>query len=200
MVSGLLGLALLVYGNWPLGLYTALEFGFPRCVAGFALGALVFKAYSTTTWRPATTVVALLLGLTFLAVWALLMSLSDPTPWNVAALPLFAAIIFLAALDPGSIFRRLLETAPARLLGRVSYSLYMLHVAVLSIVSFAVTKLAPRIKGHFAAPAFSGDYFIGDLFCLAYVVAVIAVAIAGYSLVEHPGRLLGNRLTRRRQA
>jgi len=59
-----------------------------------------------------------------LLLWILLMWVGRSNSANALVLPIFAIIIYACATDRGSLFKRALETRPARFLGRVSYSIY----------------------------------------------------------------------------
>ena len=130
-------------------------------------------------------------------VWLLLASLDRSDPANGLVLPLFAGVIYACATDRGSLFKTALETKPARFLGRLSYSIYMLHTSVLMVVGFTVTQTAPDLKGISALPNTSVSRFLlGDLFCLVYVLGTVAGAAVTFRFVEEPFRRFGNRLSR----
>jgi peptidoglycan/LPS O-acetylase OafA/YrhL len=202
------GLAMLTVGtlaliatyalNHPAGLYTAFEFGFLRCLAGFSVGVVVWLAYwRTGSWWPKPKATTVILIASSLSIWLLLAWLDRSDPANGLVLPLFAGIIYACATDRGSLFKTALETKPARFLGRVSYSIYMLHTSVLMVVSFAVTLIAPDLKGVSALPNTSiSRFLLGDLFCLVYVLGIVASAAVTFHFVEEPFRRFGNRLSR----
>jgi peptidoglycan/LPS O-acetylase OafA/YrhL len=70
-------------------------------------------------------------------------------------------------------------------LGRVSYSLYLLHVVVL----FLLPRVVPAL-GTQTVP-------IRVLTGLSYLAVVLALAALSYRMVEQPGVTLGHRLTRK---
>lgn len=78
------------------------------------------------------------------------------------------AVIVLALAENVSSMSRLYEWEPLRLVGRVSYGLYLWHV------------LALRITAHFVHP---NNKFV--LFLLGLGVATVAVALS-YNLIEQP--------------
>ena len=78
------------------------------------------------------------------------------------------AVIVLALAENASSLRRISEWEPLRLIGRVSYGLYLWHV------------LALRMTAHFLHPE---NKFV--LFALGLVATTIAVS-ASYNLVEQP--------------
>lgn len=182
--------------NSPAGLYTAFEFGFLRCLAGFSLGVVVWLAYRVTgSWWPSCGITTIALIALSISVWFVLAWVERSNAANGLVLPLFAGIIYVCATDRGSVFKAVLETRPAKFLGRISYSIYMLHTSVLMVVSFFVTLLAPDLRGIAATPGMSFFRFLlGDLFCLLYVLLVVAGAAITHRLIEDPFRRLGNHL------
>jgi peptidoglycan/LPS O-acetylase OafA/YrhL len=96
---------------------------------------------------------------------------------NVAAV----ALTFLFA------YRMRSRTVPGLLtwLGRISYSLYVLHAVVLFLIPRAVPQLGTQ-------PA-----VVRVTAGLAYLVVVLALAWLSYRMVELPGQALGRRLTAR---
>jgi peptidoglycan/LPS O-acetylase OafA/YrhL len=193
---GAAGFAFIYILNFPHGLFTAVQFGFPRCIAGFALGALVNLIWLRTRWRPSRALANALLGGLFVACLVVLSYVTEGNPWNCVVLPLFAVIVFVSASDPGSWFKKVLELGFMRTLGRVSYSMYMVHTTVLIVVSFAITRLAPQLKHGQVAGASSSQLLLGDGFCVLYLIIIVAVSLAAFHMVEDPCRRLGNRLSK----
>jgi peptidoglycan/LPS O-acetylase OafA/YrhL len=149
----------------------------------------------TGSWWPKPRATTVILIASSLSIWLLLAWLDRRDPANGLVLPLFAGIIYACATDRGSLFKTALETTPARFLGRVSYSIYMLHTSVLMVASFAVTLIAPYLKGVSALPNTSiSRFLLGDLFCVVYVLGIVASA-ATFRFVEEPFRQFGNRLS-----
>ena len=93
-----------------------------------------------------------------------------------------AALILVLALTAAT-FRAVLHTRVLRWLGRVSYSIYLVH----GIVLYSLASLFWRGTRHHAALMAAG------------VVLTLAVAHVFYTGIERPAMLLGRRLTQRRQ-
>ncbi|MDP7570685.1 MAG: hypothetical protein QF391_03660, partial [Myxococcota bacterium] len=89
-----------------------------------------------------------------------------------------AALLIALALGFAP-WRRVLETRPALFLGRISYSLYLLHIGVLLLCT---RLIAP-------ASAASGLLLVGAVLALS-----IAASLAFHRLVERPSVALGNSL------
>jgi peptidoglycan/LPS O-acetylase OafA/YrhL len=75
-----------------------------------------------------------------------------------------------------------------RFLGRVSYSLYLLHVVVLTLLVRLVPDLAHRPAGLRLAAG------------MAFLALALAVAWTSYTLIEVPAQRLGRRLATVRAA
>lgn len=82
------------------------------------------------------------------------------------------------------LLRRLLHQPLLLWLGRISYSVYLIHIPVLYLVFRAVTRLDAHIGGwKFLALALPGTLLV-----------TIALAAATYRWIERPGMALGRRL------
>ena len=92
---------------------------------------------------------------------------------------LSAGLIIIASISNG-IPRRMLLTAPVQWLGRVSYSLYLVHVPVFLIAEYLMASILPH---SIIAP-------------IAIIVA-LALSEIFYKMVEGPAHRLGRRLVKR---
>jgi peptidoglycan/LPS O-acetylase OafA/YrhL len=90
---------------------------------------------------------------------------------------LLLAVFILASGSAAPRVRRMLTSAPVLLVGRISYSMYLLHMPVLDLVR--LSPLPPPLQG------------------LAVIAMTILLSAATYFLVEQPCIALGRRLSRR---
>ena len=97
------------------------------------------------------------------------------------------ALFFYFVCSGTSVFG-LLTTTPARRLGNISYSLYLMQGLVLTLV-FAI---APLRDFAMASPQ---QYWVASIVC---VCVLLLGAALGYAFIERPGIALGQRLIRRR--
>jgi len=97
------------------------------------------------------------------------------------------ALFFYLVCSATSLFG-LLTTTPARRLGNISYSLYLMQGLVLTLV-FAVAPIR-----NFAV-ASSPQYWAIGVVCAC---VLLVCASLGYACIERPGIALGKRLMRRR--
>ena len=182
------------------------DLGFVRCVAGFAVGALCqrirrtrwFTEIGAKRWA----------GWEEPAVFALVIafvSYAAPNRASFAAPLVFAAVVLVFAYETG-VVSRVLKTAPFRFVGKISYSIYMVHLFVLSHVPSIVRSLEPIAGIKLTTTVHSGDVTIialgaapwqGNVAHVLMLVPVIMVAAATYRLVESPTRLLSRRIAAR---
>jgi peptidoglycan/LPS O-acetylase OafA/YrhL len=99
-----------------------------RCLAGFALGMLLFYGREPLGRLPRGPLAILQLG----AAAVVLAGLTMPLP-DVALIPAFAVIVGTTWRDKGPLMP-LLTARPARFLGEISYSIYMNHVCLIGIL------------------------------------------------------------------
>ena len=172
----LLILGVFVSGHWPLGpkqpvlgfpIDLPLLRGLPYFVAGMALGLLYLK------WRPAPSrqhnVYLLAFALLFLLYPAILQRLTGLTyvMWFNPLILLSMSLVFFCLVFMVPDGNRLLENRPGDFLGRISYSMYLLHFPVLLamgqfgllkgagglLLFLAITILASALIHHlFEAP------------------------------------------------
>jgi peptidoglycan/LPS O-acetylase OafA/YrhL len=98
-----------------------------------------------------------------------------------------AASILLGILGSSSKFG-ILETGPFRILGRLSYSLYLLHPAVLGLCSVAAFAIGIYPKWP-AAACNTALFFIS-------VTVALACSTVSYRWIEQPSIALGRALTK----
>ena len=122
---------------------------------------------------------------------------------SLLAIAVFAASVYTFAWQAGPI-SRLLNTGPFQLLGERSYSIYMIHVFVLSVISSA-TRIIERLLGldlHVPAVIDGKDI---DLLSLSVpgltelaviIVLLLVVWVSGltYRFIEMPGQQFARRL------
>lgn len=173
---------------------TTYNFGFPRAVYGFFLGCLVHRIWlmKPPTFAP---VVAGWLQLICLVVVGAYVSYAQG-PWTVAAPLFFAVSIWIFAEERGLV-SRILSVRPMLALGHWSYSIYMVHMFVITIMLILARKLQIMPDGRridFGSP------WLNDLFALAVIGLIIGLSVLTYRLVEIPGRDAVNAWLARRKA
>lgn len=165
-----------------------------RGLSGFFVGALCYEAVSSgrlKVWFAVASDRALSLwqGGTVLAVLLLLAVSHGPT--IIAALVPLTVLVLLLHTDRGGVCT-FLNTWPLQALGKISYSIYMVHFFIL-ISTDAVLK---RVIGDHldGTPWFQMPLLQGTLLSLALALLVVIVACFTWRFIEEPGRAFGRRL------
>jgi peptidoglycan/LPS O-acetylase OafA/YrhL len=176
-----------------------LYFWFPNQLSVFAVGLCLFHllAWERGRWPVLGAYPNLVaLGAVAVVVGCGFVALPHWLDWRVPLPPTFLVVslalaVFVLALARGG--RGPFVNGPVALMGRVSFSAYLLHFAVLKAVSDQV-RLGWVL--HLAGwPAVAG--FAVTLVCV--VVVVLAVSWVCYRLVEMPMIALGKGVVRRRR-
>ena len=104
------------------------NFGIVRCLAGFFLGMLLFQFTSNMSSQRRAT----LARCEVVAAICVILAMSFASGlFVVLVIPLFVVVVALLQSDSGPV-ARLLMLKPAQFLGKVSYSIYMVHAFIVS--------------------------------------------------------------------
>jgi peptidoglycan/LPS O-acetylase OafA/YrhL len=175
-------------------LNVTLDWGIIRCLAGFFFGMLIFRFREMNCIRQSRMLIG---GCSIVVIIAVLLTMALTSgSLIVLVIPLFVIAIALLQSDQGPL-ARLLISPGVQLLGRISYSIYMVHsffVVCILIILKRVFVLPSVFYSMRENPIVSINPWIGDLLVLGLVVGVVATASATYALIEEPGRLFGRRL------
>lgn len=109
------------------------------------------------------------------------------TAYSSSAVMLFG--LFFVFVTTGASLFGLLELRGTRRMGNISYSVYMLHLIILSVV------MAPSVLGRYAASTPSHFWIVAAL----VFAVVIGAALLSYTVVEQGGVKLGKNIMRRRR-
>jgi peptidoglycan/LPS O-acetylase OafA/YrhL len=193
----------------PGSMDVTVQYGIFRCLAGFFLGWLAFRAYRVTMKRlgggrmPGADLVeagCTVLVLGFIAV-------AGTGPLSFLAPLVFTAAVFVFAFEGGLVSRFMKNPLLLRL-GALSYSIYMVHAFVLLILenSTAVAgkflgmdlKTERVVNGSPIGLLDFGNPWVMDGLALVYIAAVIALASLTYRFIEVPGYDAAKRFVNRR--
>lgn len=186
--------ALIVLTQSPRFMNTTYNFGFPRAAYGFFLGCLVHRVWLKTPPMFSPVVAGWLQALCLVVVGAYV-SYADG-PWTVVAPLFFAVAIWIFAEERGLV-SRVLSVRPMLALGHWSYSIYMVHMFVITLMLIVARKLHLMPGGRridFGSP------WLNDLFALAVIGVIIGLSVLTYRFVEIPGRDAVNGWLARRKA
>jgi peptidoglycan/LPS O-acetylase OafA/YrhL len=169
---------------------TAIPFAFFRCVAGFFLGTLVYQIYTHArvpqvgNWSVTISAVMLIA----------LMTSPLAGYWSYAVPVATAALILSLALYPTAQIARGLCVKPLIWLGKVSYSTYMSHSAVLWLFRRVMNRAFHLIPNEGAETGLIQTRPLLAFALLAlYVALVLLLSHFTYKLIEAPGRDFGKR-------
>lgn len=118
------------------------------------------------------------LALLALAAVFFLGASSLPDFYDFLMIGVFAALIFGLSLSCGPA-AALFSSAPLLYLGRISYSVYLIHSTVLMVIHQALLRILPAGLGERTTVA---------VFTVVYVAGFLAAGHLLYSLVEQPAR------------
>lgn len=155
------------------------DHGFLRCLLDFSLGMCVYDLFYRMRPRFAARsqlpmLVSLLASLSLMSVPRSAL----PDPWPVLS---FGVLIWLTAVYQGRDHIRL-DSRPLELLGTISYSIYLSHFFILTLLIKLSNLFGLRL---FDAPRSPG---LSLLVLGAFLVLVLGVSFWTYRLVEIPGR------------
>jgi peptidoglycan/LPS O-acetylase OafA/YrhL len=188
--------ALFVNGN--LGVTN--DWGLVRCVSGFFFGMLIFElavngaGAKLFTQLSTSLIGALEVGLLIAIILIMTFSSDLEIFWTIPALIVAVGVL---QLDCGPV-AKILMSSPVQFLGRISYSIYMVHFFVIIVVTIALHRI---FMVHLAFDPLINDsalnlnVWIGDLLGASTIIAILAVSSVTYAFIEEPARLFGRGLS-----
>ncbi len=181
------------------------DWGFVRSTLGFALGTIAFTAsrhprvqetFAQLSRRESTVIELLLLGFTYAFV-----TLAADSPYSLAGPFLFAGVVLAFSEARGAVTAALVSR-PIQVLGRLSYSIYMLHYPLQIALMYAAVVLSASgwtflftvEHGPNGPQATLGRTpGVGDAATILMLVILVAASFATYRWVEQPWRVRGRR-------
>lgn len=193
-VANRLALTAMAAAYPPVQLRNFLFFWFPGQASVFGFGALVFLAirrFPPTPWTARLLAISACIAFVVLAFVPLGHFPGDGLriPSVAAVCPPLALFVYaLSGLPPGLLVNRF-----AAAMGRVSFSAYLLHFAVLGWLDRFAGRLGAGATGYAAIAAFVVAWWVA-------VLLTFAAAWGVWRMIERPGIAFGSRLIRRRAA
>jgi peptidoglycan/LPS O-acetylase OafA/YrhL len=171
----------------------------PRCAAGFAVGMMLYGGGRSRVRRalqaaPDRVLSALQAGVVVLLAAMLCLGQGR---WSVLNIPLLAALLFVLQFDRGAV-AGFLGSRPLQALGRWSYSIYLLHLALMLQVAAVLEQFGwPVGRDALGGEQMRVPLALGDALIALVIVAVLALAAFTYRRIEAPAREWGRRPWRR---
>lgn len=170
------------------------DYGILRGLGGFFTGVALLslrRAPLLTRWPAALSSVV---EVSVVVMSALLVARSHTSnAVRFATIGAFAVVVLVFSLDGRGVLSRVFRTAPFQAIGRLSYSIYLLHALIFAVTrnllehGFDVATRAIEFEGGlFSSRAIVSRW--GDLWNVAAVGIVLAVASLTYRYVERPWR------------
>lgn len=166
------------------------EGAFARCLIGFSLGVVTFRLHRHLGITLGTTLATILEVFAVIAT-VVMVSAAGASVLSLAVPPLFAIVILIFAQQSGMV-SRLLVLRPFEFLGKISYSIYMVHLFIVFRTHNAL-ELAERITHHDGLVTTIGERkfagatpLMGDVLSLAVLGVAIVAATLSYRFIEYP--------------
>lgn len=153
------------------------DFGFPRTVLSFFLGALAYYASRTMPFNFTR------LQLPGLLALAILFSIADDFPAVMFAFPVVFALLILSVRSDQGWLSAIFKLKPFQVLGQRSYSIYLMHMPLLLFFE----NIANRVDGLIP----------NTIVVLLFIAALVIVSGWTYKYIEDPCRAKFNRLATR---
>ncbi len=165
------------------------NFGMLRCVGGFFSGVIVFNLTRKITFQIANVSIATTLEVISVGIMLYLISQSNN---NMASLLLsnmsFVIVIYVFCIQEIGIVSTILKTKLPQLVGRLSYSIYMIHALILAVSSnifeFFITNEGAIYQGSRKIFIINGAIYIN----LILIALIIILSQQTYHHIEVPWR------------
>lgn len=193
-VSGLLIIASLALDSGKL------DHNIFRCVEGFFVGVITYHCYVALSTRPLPELKHMqytyLPGILSCAGLVAFLSMKSGNGLDVLILPLVAVLILSIAVTPKGLLSTILEIEPLAWIGKVSYSIYMVHMAVIWVFA-QVLRLGlkiPRIIDGNGDPLLTPHPLTGLAFLTAAIACTLFISHITYTYIEDPYRRKAKKL------
>lgn len=190
-----------IYGE----LYAKLDYGFLRCVYGFACGSLTWMIYQSTYKNIrqvfqnkyfSNLIETSLLGIVVIYIWFFSFG-----TLSFAAPLMFSTLVYIFAFEEGRL-SRFLKIKFLTFLGTLSYSIYMIHLFISGkLFALPVRLLENRMNWNLSVEVdgkilYGTNLFYGTLFEVFYLFVVIILSYISYKIIEDPCRAVTKKLAK----
>lgn len=192
----------MVDGN---GLDRTFDMALERCLYGFALGMLAHMLHRTGRYVPTTRNTATLLEAAAVICTVTLVSIATQGRIDLLFPPVFAMVVYVFAGDRGAV-SGMLSGRTFKLLGALSYSIYMTHVLIIGRFVGIAGAIGDRIGIETVTTAqyrggankmLSGSGLVPDVQAMVCLGIIIAASWFTYRFIEIPFRDWSRTLSKR---
>lgn len=178
-----------IYVNKPTTLLRTFDLGFIRALGGFFTGVVIYILSNKINFKVAqldrssmTTIEVFFIVAIYLSVT----HLADTKNGQLVIYTLFALTIFSYANTQGLV-TGLLNKVIFQQLGKLSYSIYLLHALVITVIANIWEFIAPSsvtFVGNLNAKMYQSNFAV--IINLAIIAITFLLAIASYQFIERP--------------
>lgn len=168
------------------------DIGIVRCLAGLFLGVWAYNLTPLTSLSSISTGVLSIVAI-FLSCWVGVTLAFARGETEIFVLPGFLFALLYLHQDRGY-GAKLLKTKMLQFLGRVSYSIYMVHFPVLVVISIVLKRIVPPstfLSSGVDLPQLNINPWIGDVMLLGVVLLILLISYISFSCIEKPWREYG---------
>lgn len=177
--------------------------GFARCLCGFFAGVLAYYGYAWVKQRS-----GLMMGVTWLQLPVVIllctyMTFAGSGPLGFWAPAVFFVLVIVFASDQGRVASAL-QVAPLRFLGRISYSIYLVHYPLILLVFRVLELLKHRMDIGLTYELVHGYPLLGfahawqtTVFMSSLSALILLASYLSWRWVEQPCQAIGRQLADR---
>ncbi|AWL99660.1 acyltransferase family protein [Bradyrhizobium amphicarpaeae] len=189
--------ALICYGYVILqkgNLDATYDYGFLRGLAGMSLGIWLFHLsqralFARLSSRILTTNFCVLLISASATLWF------STRVADIAAIIVFFASVLLLCQDRG-VGASLLSTKAVSFLGKISYSIYMVHVPILTCLGIVLRRVLPASARSIDANGYERflmNPWLGDVLLAGIIALILFISVRLFKSIEEPWREFGKK-------
>ncbi len=170
-----------------------------RGIGGFCLGTLVYLVHVTLR-KKGPEKPKIMTAAEGIALFGVIYLIAQQQPLIHRMAPvIFGPVILIFSFEAGA-FSSLLKKGPFLFVGKLSYSIYMVHAMVLTLVHGAALLTQKyfgiALTGHDGNRAIDIGLLWNNLILVFVLGLVVAIAYLSYNKIEVPWRNLGKSLSR----
>lgn len=172
------------------------DYGLFRCFLGFFLGCLVYKVSNFLTSLKIGFLISSVVELFLLLLVVAFVTYLGNSKFSLVASFLFSVVVFFFSYELG-LFSKLLKIRVVQFLGVISFTIYLTHSFILTILWRVVYLMDKKINTEFIIPWSGRGYdelidfgrYSSDLALIIYVALTCLISFFIYRFFEDPCRL-----------